>query len=187
MTDYRSGYGAVAISLHWLVFAFIMTNWLLGLYMVELPLSPLKLKTFSWHKWIGVTALLIVVFRVTWRATHPVPPLPVSIPQWQRKLANLSHLVLYLLLLAVPLSGWLYSSATGVPTVYLGWFQLPDMVQKDRQLAALLKIAHISLNSGLFLVVCVHVAAALKHHWIDRDDILIRMLPILRSIEKNRL
>jgi cytochrome b561 len=185
MTDNRIGYSAVAICLHWLVFAFILTNWSLGLYMVELPLSPQKLKLFSWHKWLGVTIFLIAILRVAWRIAHPAPPLPAAMPAWQRTAASLSHVLLYLLLFVIPLSGWLYSSAAGIPTVYLGWIQLPDLMQKDKHLAELLKIAHISLNGALFVLVCVHVAAALKHHFHDRNEILARMLPFLNSAEKH--
>jgi cytochrome b561 len=175
------GYSNVAISLHWLMFAFILSNWSLGLYMVELPLSPQKLKLFSWHKWLGVTVFLVAVLRITWRLTHPAPPFPDVMPAWQRTAANLSHHLLYLLLFLVPLSGWLYSSASGVPTVYLGLMQLPDLVSKDKQMAELLKIAHVSLNITLFFLVCLHAAAALKHHFLDRDDILTRMLPFLKT------
>lgn len=184
MTGDRSSYSAVAIGLHWLIFAFIIASWSLGLYMVDLPLSPQKLKLFSWHKWVGITIFLIAIVRVAWRTTHPVPPLPNTLPNWQRKAAGLSHLLLYLLLLAIPLSGWLYSSATGIPTVYLGLMQLPDLIQKDKHLAELLKIAHISLNIALFIIVFIHVTAALKHHLIDRNEILLRMLPFLNGVDK---
>lgn len=180
MTDHGRAYGAIAIGLHWLVFALIVANWLLGPYMVDLPLSPQKLKYFSWHKWVGVTVFLLAVFRLTWRVSHPPPPLPVSVPRWQRRAARGLHLLLYVLIFAIPISGWLYSSASGVPTVYLGWVQLPDLVGKDKALAELLKQTHIVLNMLLFAIVCVHVAAALKHHFFDRDDVLARMLPFVK-------
>lgn len=179
MQDNQSAYGAFAVFLHWLVFALIVANWSLGLYMVDLALSPHKLKVFSWHKWVGVTVFLLTVLRLAWRAGHPAPPLPPQMPAWQRTATALSHLLLYLLMFAIPLSGWLYSSATGVPTVYFGLLQLPDLVAKSKELAALLKIVHISLNITLFIVVCIHTAAAFKHHFVDRDDVLARMLPFL--------
>ena len=179
MNQPRHAYGAVAIGLHWLVFALVTANWLLGPYMADLPLSPQKLKYFSWHKWIGVTVFLLAVFRVAWRLSHPPPPLPLLVPPWQRHLARASHLTLYLLIFAVPVSGWLYSSASGVPTVYLGWIQLPDLVGRDKALAELLKQVHILLNTALLAVVFVHAAAAFKHHFLDHDDVLARMLPLL--------
>jgi len=180
LSDHRIAYGAVAIGLHWLVFALIVANWLLGPYMADLPLSPQKLKYFSWHKWIGVTVFVLAVFRIGWRLSHRPPPLPVAVPSWQQRAAHVSHLALYLLLFAIPVSGWLYSSATGVPTVYLGWVQLPDLVGRDKTLAGQLKQTHILLNIVLFTVVLIHVAAALKHHFLDRDEVLARMLPFIR-------
>lgn len=181
MTDNRPGYSAVAIGLHWLVFAFILSNWMLGPYMIDLPLSPQKLKYFSWHKWIGVTIFLLAVLRAAWRITHPAPPPPASMPAWQRAAAGASHLLLYLLIIAIPISGWLYSSASGVPTVYLGWIQLPDLVERDKPLAELLRHLHVLCNVTLFVIVCIHAATAIKHHFVDRDDVLTRMLPFLRK------
>jgi cytochrome b561 len=98
-------------------------------------------------------------------------------PEWQRRAAALTHLLLYVLLLAIPVSGWLYSSATGVQVVYLGLIPLPDLVPKDKALAGVLKGAHVTLNFAMFALVCVHSAAALKHHFVDRDASLTRMLP----------
>jgi len=186
MTDDHPRYGAVAIALHWIMFALIISTWSLALYMVELPLSPQKLKYFSWHKWIGVTIFLLLVIRAAWRFAHPPPPLPVSMPPWERVAAGVSHLLLYLLIIVIPITGWLYSSATGVPTVYLGWIQLPDLVAKDKLFAELLRQAHVSLNVMLFAIVCIHVAAALKHHFFDGDEVLVRMLPFLRRPREHR-
>lgn len=179
MNEDRHAYSVLAIALHWLVFALVVGNWLLGPYMADLPLSPQKLRYFSWHKWIGVTVFLLAVFRLAWRVSYRPPPLPVAMPRWQRHLARASHFALYLLILAIPVSGWLYSSATGVPTVYLGWVQLPDLVGRDKALAEFLKQVHIVLNTTLLAVVVIHVAAALKHHFVDHDEVLVRMLPFL--------
>lgn len=176
----HAGYSATAISLHWLVVLLIFSTWPLGLYMVDLPLSPQKLKFFSWHKWIGVTIFLCAVARLFWRLTHPVPAPPGTSPRWERRAAAVSHALLYGLILVIPISGWLYSSATGVPVVYLGLLQLPDLVDKDKELAALLKFTHAFLNATLFALVCMHVAAALKHHFLDRDEVLSRMLPFVK-------
>ena len=170
-------YGAVAIVLHWLVAAALFVTFPLGLYMADLPLSPRKLTLVSYHKWIGVTILALMSLRLAWRLTHRPPPLPLAMPAWQRRAATLAHWMLYGLLLAIPLSGWLYSSAVGVPTVYLGLWQLPDLVGKDKALAEALKLAHKSLNFTLLALVVVHVAAAIKHHFVDRDGLLARMRP----------
>lgn len=175
----RRRYSAPAIGLHWIVVVLVAAAWALGLTMVDLPLSPQKLKLYSWHKWTGVTIFLLALARLAWRAAHRPPALPVSMPAWQSRAAAASHALLYVLLLAIPLSGWLFSSASGVPVVYLGLVQLPDLVGRDKALAELLKQFHVALNLTLFVTVCIHVGAALKHHFVDRDDVLARMLPFL--------
>lgn len=169
-------YSGAAIALHWLTAGLIVANLLLGLSMVPLPISPRKLYWYSYHKWIGITVFLLTCLRLAWRTTHAAPP-PVAMPEWQRRSALASHVLLYLLLLAIPVSGWLYSSATGVQVVYLGLVPLPDLVPDDKALALVLKRVHVSLNFALFLLVCVHSVAALKHHLVDRDASLIRILP----------
>lgn len=174
-------YGASAIAMHWITFALIVCGAVLGLYMVDLPLSPQKLKYFSWHKGIGVTVFLIAVARLIRRLIGGVPALPLALPAWQRRAAAATHLLLYVLIVTSPLAGWLYSSAAGMPTVYFGLVQLPDLLPKDKMLAEQLKLVHLTLNCALFAVVSVHVAAALKHHFVDRDEVMARMLPILRA------
>jgi cytochrome b561 len=169
-------YGAVAMSLHWLTVALVFANLTLGISMVPLPLSPRKLQWYAWHKWIGITVFIVTCLRLAWRASHRPPPL-VPMPDWQRRAADRSHVLLYVLLTLIPLSGWLYSSSTGVQVVYLGLVPLPDLVPKDRTLATVLKWTHYGLNSALFALVVVHAAAALKHHFVDRDRTLARMLP----------
>ena len=181
MASRRPQYGAVAITLHWLIVALIIASWTLGLYMVDLPLSPQKLKYISWHKWLGISILLVAIFRAVWRAGHPAPPPPITMQRWQRGAVIVSHLLLYVLIFAIPITGWLFSSASGIPTVYFGWLQLPDLVTRDKLLAEALRQTHVSLNLALFVVVCVHVAAALKHQFLDRDEVLARMLPFLRK------
>jgi len=172
-------YGGAAIALHWLTAALIVVNLLLGLSMVPLPISPRKLQWYLWHKSIGSTVFLLTCARLAWRWYRPAPP-PVAMPQWQRRSAAAAHALLYVLMLAVPISGWLYSSSTGVQVLYLGVFPLPDLVGKDKALAGVLRATHLTLNFALFALICVHVAAAFKHHLSDRDTVLTRMLPILR-------
>ena len=174
-------YTGPAILLHWLIFALIACGFMLAVYMVDLPLSPQKLKYFSWHKWIGVTVFLLAVARLAWRLTHHAPPLPESLPAWQRRAAAITHAILYALILVIPLTGWIYSSAAGVPTVYLGMAQLPDLLAKDKALAEQLKLVHITLNYTMLTLIVIHAAAALKHHFVDRDEVLARMLPFVKS------
>jgi cytochrome b561 len=170
-------YTPTAQVLHWLMAVLILGMLGLGVYMTDLKLSPTKLQLYAWHKWIGITLLLLAVARLAWRLTHPAPPLPDSVPAWQRRAAHGLHGLLYVLLLAIPLSGWLMSSAKGFQTVWWGVLPLPDLVTKDEDLGRLLADIHGGLNLILATLLLPHVAAALKHHFIDRDPVLARMLP----------
>lgn len=168
-------YTRTAVSLHWLVALLIAGAFGLGWFMTDLPLSPAKLKYYSWHKWIGVTVFLLALLRLIWRLTHRPPPLPADMPTWQRQASEWGHRALYLLIFILPLSGWLYSSASGYPVVYLGLVQLPDLVGRDKALAGVLHEVHELLATGLLVLVAVHVLAAFKHHFLDRDGLLGRM------------
>lgn len=168
-------YSTPAIVLHWLVALLIFAGFPLGLYMVDLPLSPDKLKLYSYHKWIGITVLLLVAVRVSWRLTHVPPPLPASVAAWQRQASAVVHGLLYGLMIAIPLSGWMMSSAKGFPVVWFGVLQLPDLVGKDKALGDLLAEVHTILNFTLLALVVLHVGAALQHHFIERQPFLQRM------------
>lgn len=171
------GYDAVAKTAHWLTALLLVGSFGVGLYMVGLKMSPDKLKLFSYHKWIGVTVLVLVLLRLAWRALHAPPPLPSAMPAWERSAARASHGFLYLMLLAVPLSGWLMSSAKGFQTVWLGVLPLPDLLAKNPPLGESLQTLHYAFNKLLLALIGVHVAAALKHYFFDRDQVLQRMLP----------
>ncbi len=176
----RAAYTRTAIALHWIMALLILATLPLGLGMTELALSPLKLKLYAWHKWIGVTVFALAVLRLAWRLSHPAPPPPAGMPAWQRRAAAVLHGLLYVLLLAIPLSGWLMSSAKGFQTVYLGLLPIPDLLAKDEALGDALAGVHAWLNYSLAALLLVHVAAALKHHLIDRDEVLVRMLPLVK-------
>ncbi len=171
-------YTRTAIALHWTIALLIIATFLLGLTMVDMPgITPTKLKYFNWHKWMGVTVLALAALRLLWRLTHTAPALPPTLPPWQRLAAEAGHLGLYVLMFAVPLSGYFYSLASGFPVVYLGKFPLPVLMGPNPELKPLLKTAHYLLNMAMAGLVSVHALAALKHHFVDRDDILKRMLP----------
>jgi cytochrome b561 len=172
-------YTGIAIGLHWLIALAIIANFALGLTMADMTLSPQKLKFFSWHKWVGVTIFMLVCLRLLWRLGHPAPALPDNMPGWQKTAAHFSHVLLYILMFVIPLSGWLYSSAAGKTVVYLGLITLPDLLQADKELAETLKDVHEYLNYLLAALVLTHAAAAWKHHLLDRDDVMARMLPFL--------
>ena len=172
-------YTGVAISLHWLIALLIFAGWGLGFYMSDLPLSPAKLRYYSWHKWMGVTTFILAVLRAGWLVTHSAPRLPRVIPPWQTRAARATHVALYLLMFVIPLSGWLMSSAKGVPTVYFGVLPIPDLIAKDKAIGDLLAVVHRSLAFGLAALVGLHVAAAIKHQLMDRDGVMGRMVPFL--------
>ena len=180
-TPSPDSYTFTAIGLHWLIALAIIGSFALGFYMADLPISPQKLKFYSWHKWAGMTIFLFVVLRLGWRLRHRPPELPAGMPDWQRSVAAATHVLLYLLMVAVPLSGWLMSSAKGFQTVWFGVLPLPDLLAKNEALGDLLQALHRLLNYGMAAIVFAHLGAALKHHFIDRDDVLVRMLPFLRN------
>lgn len=174
-------YTRTAIILHWAVALLIFTAFPLGLYMHDLPLSPTKLRLYSWHKWIGVSIFLLAVLRVMWRTTHRPPALIEAMPRWEKLAAQTVHYLLYVLILIIPLSGWLMSSAKGVPTVWFGELPLPDLVARNKELGDLLMEVHESLNFTMLGLVLAHIGGALKHHFIGHDSTLARMIPFLRS------
>lgn len=169
-------YTRTAIVLHWLLALMIVSSFGVGLYMADLPFSPSRLKLYNWHKWAGVTILALSAARLLWRLSHR-PPADLPMPAWQQRAAHAVHLLLYGLFFAVPLAGWAYSSSAGFPVVLFGVLPLPDFVAVDRVLAEDLKLLHRWLAWGLGAVVALHIAAALKHQFIDRDALLRRMLP----------
>jgi len=177
-------YTKTAISLHWLIAFSIAIVFGVGIYMHELPLSPHKLQIYAYHKWAGVTIFLLVLFRLIWRHLHSPPPFPETMLQREKQIALLVHFVLYFLMLAIPVSGWLMSSAAGFPVVLFGIIPLPDLIDKNKELADILKQLHFALNMSLLVLVFLHIAAALKHHFIVKDDALVQMLPFLKREEK---
>lgn len=169
-------YSSVAIALHWLLALLIVGALGVGLYMTDLPFSPTRLKLYNWHKWAGITILVLSALRLLWRLTHR-PPADLPMPAWQARAAHLTHGLLYLLFFAVPLLGWAFSSASGYPVVWFGVLPLPDLVGKDEALAETVKRLHELSAYGLAALVLAHVGAALKHQFIDRDRLLSRMWP----------
>ncbi len=169
-------YSALAIALHWLLAVAIIGALALGIYMSDLPFSPSRLKLYNWHKWAGVSILLLSALRLLWRLIKR-PPADLDMPAWQKRAAHLTHALLYLLFFAVPLAGWAYSSAAGFPIVWFGVLPLPDFVPVDKALAESFKLIHKLLAYGMAALIVAHLAAALKHHFIDRDGLLRRMSP----------
>src|SRR5882724_9486147 len=174
MNTHAGRYGLIAITLHWVLALAIVTSFSVGLDISDLPFSPLQLKLFNWHKWAGVSILTLSALRLLWRLTHrPPPDLPA--PAWQQLAAHATHTLLYLLFFAVPLVGWAYSSAAGFPIVLYGVLPLPDFVSPNKALAETIKPWHGYLAYTLAALVVMHVAAALKHQFVDRDGLITRM------------
>lgn len=170
-------YTRTAIFLHWLMALGLMGTFALGFYMEGLPFSPNKLKLIAWHKWAGISLLLLVVLRLVWRFTHRAPSLPGDMAVPARVGAHAGHYLLYVLMFAIPLTGWLASSAQGVSVVWFGIWQLPDLIAKNQAVGTRLQDAHMVLNYVFLVVVIGHVAAAFHHHFIQKDGLLRRMWP----------
>lgn len=169
-------YTGTTIALHWLLALAILGAFIVGVYMSDLPVSPQRLKLYNWHKWAGICILALSALRLLWRLTHR-PPADVAMPEWQRRSAHAVHILLYLLFFAVPLAGWAYSSAAGFPVVVFGVLPLPDFVAPSKELAEAIKPLHKILAFTMAVLVLAHVAAALKHHFVDGDGLLSRMRP----------
>jgi cytochrome b561 len=170
-------YGPTAMIFHWLLAVLIIGTFGFGLYMHDLPFSPMRIKQFNWHKWAGISILMLSALRLLWRLYRRPPALPHNMPGWQKRVSGLTHGLLYMLFFAVPLAGWAYSSAAGFPVMLFGVLPLPDWVPVDKALAENLKLVHKVLAFSLAALVLLHIAAAAKHHFLDRDGLLSRMLP----------
>ncbi|MFN3842046.1 MAG: cytochrome b [Rehaibacterium terrae] len=166
-----------SIALHWLTALLVLGLLGVGLFMTELPNNPTKVKIYALHKSLGLTVLALVALRLLWRLYAGAPaPLPGT-PRWQHLTATLVHWTMYALLIAVPLAGWAYNSASNFPLQWFGQFNLPRLVAPDPEMRAFWRALHGWLALTLALLALGHAAAALKHHYLDRDDTLRRMLP----------
>jgi cytochrome b561 len=170
-------YGSIGILLHWVLAVFIILLLILGLYMTGLPLSLRKVQYYGWHKEVGMLVLGLVVVRVAWRWSNVTPLLLPYLPVWEAAAARCTHWAFYLLMVAMPLTGWLMSSAAGLPVSFFGWFVFPDIVSPNANLRILFREMHEYMAYALIALICLHVTAALKHHFINKDDILRRILP----------
>lgn len=172
-------YSRTAVLLHWVLGAALVVMLGVGLYMTDLPFSPQRLKLYNWHKWAGVSLLALSALRLVWRLTHRPPALPeavtVRMPAWQHWAHHATHHGLYALFFAVPVLGWAYSSAAGFPIVWFGVLQLPDLVPASESLAETLKPLHKLSAYAMAALVVLHIGAALKHQWLDRDGLIGRM------------
>lgn len=172
-------YTLTAMALHWLLALLLIGTFVVGVSMTDLPVSPARLRIFSWHKWAGATVLALSLPRLAWRVAHPPPP-DLPMPHWQSRLAHATHAGLLALCLAVPLLGWAYSSAAGFPLVWFGVLPLPDFVAADKSIAEALKPWHGRAAWLLALLVVLHLAGVVRHLMTDGAAAIYRMLPFGR-------
>ncbi|KWR88053.1 cytochrome b [Cupriavidus sp. IDO] len=173
-------YGVVAIMLHWSMALLMIGLAALGLYMVTLPdagFDTKKITLILYHKELGLLAFVLFALRLSWRVTQVIPKLADHLPEWQMIAARFVHLCFYGLMFALPMSGWLMSSAAGIPVSFLGLFTLPDLIHRNDHLFALFIDIHKWLGYALVPLLALHMGAALRHHIVYKDDTLRKMLP----------
>ena len=176
-------WGHVSQFLHWLIVVLLIVQVTLATIADDLPLGMKKLAMLARHKSVGITILGLAVLRLVWRWMHPTPLLPDTLKPYERVLASLTHAGLYILLFAMPLSGWMMSSARGFPVSWFGFIQLPDPVAKNKAVYDAMVETHHTLAWVLYAIVTIHVLAALKHHFMLKDHVLKRMLPFTKTPE----
>jgi cytochrome b561 len=190
VTAERSSYSRAAITLHWLIALLLIGNFVGGVFMGDL-LAPsatpeqkqLGFKIIQFHKSMGLTILLLSLLRLATRLVSGTPPLPSHMTSVERLLARATHWGFYAVMILVPLTGWVMVSASplGFPTIWFGLFEWPHLpIETSKATSSAASEVHEIIafaGAGLFLL---HVAAALKHHYMDRDDVLTRMLPLVR-------
>ncbi len=188
-----NSYTRTAIFLHWAIAFLIVLAVLVGLVMGEEDILPreARMAAFQFHKSLGFSVLGLLVMRLFWRFTHPVPELPAGMRPVEIKISKLIHALLYFLMFAVPFSGWavVSSSPYGIPSVWFGLFEIPHLpilssLENKAEISEGLGEVHETIAWGLIGFVLLHAAAAFKHHFIEKDDVLTRMIPILKPLKK---
>jgi cytochrome b561 len=175
-------WGSVAQLLHWVIVVLIVTQFVLAYVSESLPLGMAKLAMLARHKSWGITILGLALIRLVWRLVNrDAPGLPNTLKPWERVAAHVTHYGLYVLLFAMPLTGWAMSSARKYPVSWFNLVQLPDFVAPNRPLYDTLHTVHMYLSWALIAIAVLHIGAALKHHFVLKDDVLRRMLPFTKT------
>ena len=180
-----SRYGVVAQTLHWLIAALIVVQWFLaesaeaaGAEKETHPAAALQqLAILARHKSVGLTIFALAIIRLIWRFVAPPPPLPNTMSRWQVAFAKATHFGFYALLFLMPMSGLVMTAAANFPVSYFGLFTIPNVVAPNEALEEVMKHRHHQLFTLLFVLAVIHIVAALKHQFVDRDDVLRKMLP----------
>ena len=175
--DAAASWGGPAKAFHWVMALLIFVQIALGLMAANWHLSPTQIRLFFWHKSIGMLILALLALRLAWRLASRAPALPADMPAWERAAARASHALLYLLMVALPVTGWIVNSAANIPFRIFYLVPLPAIVAPDKALSDDVAWVHRGLFVVLALVLLAHIGAALRHHFVKRDDVLARMLP----------
>ena len=170
-------WGSLAKFFHWIMAALVLAQIGLGWTAASWRLSPLKLDLFVWHKSIGMLILALVALRVLWRLVNPTPALPAGTPVWERRAARISHVLLYLSMIGMPVTGWIVHSADNIPFRIFWLIPLVAIVAEAKETADLAALVHFAFFVLLSALLLVHIGAALRHHFIKRNDVLARILP----------
>jgi len=180
----RDRYGFVAIVFHWVIAIVLAALIVLGLYMVSLPdvgFDTKKIALILYHKELGIVALALAALRLGWRVGNALPQLVEELPDWQKVAARFVHLCFYAMMFALPVTGWIMSSAAGIPVSLFGLFELPDLVSYNDRLFHTFIDIHKWLGYGLIVLIVIHAAAALRHHLVFKDETLKKMWTGSRS------
>lgn len=167
-------FGLISILFHWIIAALMIGLLIVGIYMVGLPISLQKLKLYGWHKEYGFLVLGLVILRLIWRLSNTTPAL--NLPRWEKLGARTAHWGFYFFMFALPITGWLITSSAGLPASFFGLLTLPNLLEPNETLRPWFQSAHQYLGYALIGLIVIHTAAALKHHLINKDDILRRMI-----------
>lgn len=184
----KTRYDAVAIILHWLIAAMLVGMIFFGWWMGDLPDEDFvrKFEAYQLHKSFGILILALSLVRLGWRLAHKAPPLPETMKGWEKALARATHWAFYALMIGMPLGGWAVASASplNIPTVVFGLFELPRLpVPRGEETEALLAFLHGRGAWAILILLALHAGAAIKHHIHDRDDVLTRMIPLLKPMK----
>lgn len=170
-------WGSLSKLLHWVIVLMIIGQIVLAQIADDLPLGPELLATLARHKSLGMTILGLAAIRLIWRWLNPTPALPSTMKPWERGLARLAHVALYFSIFAIPLTGWMMSSAKNYPVSWFNLFQFPNLVAPSESVYEFMHDTHETLVGVMLAATAMHVIGALKHHFVDRDTVLRRMLP----------
>jgi len=177
LTNTSERWGSISIGLHWTIAALVLLVQVpAGITMVSVDPGTVQNIGYNIHKTTGIVIFLLAIVRLGWRRSQPVPLLPADLPGWQAQAARATHVLLYLLLFAMPITGFLYTAMGGFPVPFFGLYDLSRLVPVNKPAAEVFKIAHLTLQWVLYVVVALHVCGALHHHVIRKDGILRRML-----------